>query len=350
MGRPAFRGPGGRLHRRFLTGIGALLGLLAMLPSVAACGTPQSSAAASAPRRTEGLYVYPGNPLFAAAARLKSRGRSADSADLQAIASTASGIWAADQAGEMAEIRQVTRSASQQHTIPVIVAYDLPDRDACGHLSSGNDMSPAGYVAWINQLASAIGRASAIVVVEPDGVPDIIRNCLSRQKAAQRYQLLRYAMHKLGALPSARVYLDAGNPGMFADPAPIARALKRAGILYGRGFSANVANFQWTGLVVSWSQRLERALGHNMRAVIDTSRNGNGPYAGPDSPQWCNPPGRALGLAPKLNPGPAGVDAYLWIKDPGASDGQCNGGPPAGQYWPQYALRLFQNRHNGGPL
>jgi endoglucanase len=345
-GRPAIRGP----HRRFLTGISAVLALLALLPSVAACSTPPSSAAA-APAQAEPLYVYPGNPLFAAASALKDRGRGADGADLYKIADMASGIWAAGQSGEMAEVRQVTRSAAQEHAIPVIVAYDLPDRDACGHLSSGNDMSPAGYYGWIKELASAIGRGSVIVVVEPDGVPDIIRHCLSPAQAAQRYQLLDYAMRKLGGLPHARVYLDAGNPGMFANPAPVARALKRAGILHGRGFSANVANFQWTGLVVSWSQRLERALGHHMKAVIDTSRNGNGPYNGPDSPQWCNPPGRALGIFPQLNPGPAGVDAYLWIKDPGASDGQCNGGPPAGQYWPAYALHLYQNRrHSNAPL
>jgi cellulose synthase/poly-beta-1,6-N-acetylglucosamine synthase-like glycosyltransferase len=33
-------------------------------------------------------------------------------------------------------------------------------------------------------------------------------------------------------------------------------------------------------------------------------------------------------------------DAYLWVNDPGASDGECNGGPAAGQYWPEYAVDL----------
>jgi endoglucanase len=75
-------------------------------------------------------------------------------------------------------------------------------------------------------------------------------------------------------------------------------------------------------------------------AVIDTSRNGNGPYAGHDSPRWCNPPGRAPGPSPRADPGPAGIDAYLWIKTPGASDGRCNGGPPAGQFWQRYAVSL----------
>jgi endoglucanase len=133
---------------------------------------------------------------------------------------------------------------------------------------------------------------------------------------------------------------------MFADPAQLAGPLDRAGLRYGRGFSANVSNFQWTAQVVTWSHELQRALGDQAGAVIDTSRNGRGPYTGPDTPQWCNPPGRALGPAPRLDPGPAGIDAYLWIKDPGASDGPCHGGPPAGQYWPQYAAALEQASHH----
>ncbi len=179
-----------------------------------------------------------------------------------------------------------------------------------------------------------------IVVVEPDGLPDIVRGCLNPAQAAERYRLLRYAMRRLAALPRARVYLDAGNPGMFADPSRLAGPLKAAGVGYGRGFSANVSNFQWTADVVAWSQRLERDLGGQARAVIDTSRNGHGPYTGPDAPQWCNPPGRALGPAPGSTPGPAGIDAYLWVKDPGASDGVCNGGPAAGRGWAQYAQAL----------
>ena len=115
--------------------------------------------------------------------------------------------------------------------------------------------------------------------------------------------------------------------------------LEQAGIRYGNGFSANVSNFQWTGRG-RLGERLEHALGGRVAAVIDTSRNGHGPYTGPDAPQWCNPPGRALGRRPTLDPGPAGIAAYLWIKDPGASDGTCNGGPPAGHYWPTYAAAL----------
>jgi endoglucanase len=222
------------------------------------------------------------------------------------------------------------------------VAYNLPDRDGCGKLSAADALTASGYQHWVNQLAAAIGTGDDIVIVEPDGLPDIVRGCLTPAQSSERYRLLRYAMKHFGALPHARVYLDAGNPGMFTDPSPLTGPLEAAGLRYGRGFSANVSNFQWTASVVTWSQQLEHALGGRVGAVIDTSRNGRGPYTGPDAPQWCNPPGRAAGPTPRFAPGPAGIDAYLWIKDPGTSDGNCRGAPPAGQFWPQYAAALEQ--------
>ncbi|MFD6370991.1 glycoside hydrolase family 6 protein, partial [Streptomyces roseolus] len=63
--------------------------------------------------------------------------------------------------------------------------------------------------------------------------------------------------------------------------------------------------------------------------VIDTSRNGlgawvpePGKYTG-DPEIWCNAPGRGLGPRPTANTGVPLVDAYLWIKIPGESDGSC---------------------------
>ncbi|HZL20490.1 MAG TPA: glycoside hydrolase family 6 protein [Polyangia bacterium] len=85
--------------------------------------------------------------------------------------------------------------------------------------------------------------------------------------------------------------------------------------------------------------------------VIDTSRNGNGPldtdpYAaapynqsatvisGLSSGDWCNPPGAGAGLRPTASTGVPLVDAYLWVKIPGESDGQCDiaGGARAWDY------------------
>ena len=83
------------------------------------------------------------------------------------------------------------------------------------------------------------------------------------------------------------------------------------------------------------------------RFVIDTSRNGAGRYPDPQvngAPSWCNPPGRALGQPPTTQTGLRDVDAFLWIKGPGDSDGSCRPGEPAaGHWWPDYALELARS-------
>jgi endoglucanase len=98
------------------------------------------------------------------------------------------------------------------------------------------------------------------------------------------------------------------------------------------------------------------------RYVIDTSRNGQGPWAAPaypDPQDWCNPPNRGLGRAPTLDTGQPLLDAYLWVKTPGESDGECTRGlgpagetvdpewglidPGAGDWFPQQALQLAAN-------
>ncbi len=331
-----------RRPRRRRTLILAVVIAVAVAVAVGVSAVVAVAFGAASTATAPGLYAFPANPLYAPAAAAESGADRTVAAELTTIAQTPSGIWVTGQPGDIAMVRSVTMAAGQAHAMPVIVAYDLPGRDSCGKLSAAPSLTAAAYEKWIDQLAGAIGTGHDIVIVEPDGLADIVRQCLSPAASAQRYQLLRYAMKELGALPHARVYLDAGNPGMFSDPAQLAGPLETAGLRDGRGFSANVSNFAWTAGVVTWSQQLERALGGTVGAVIDTSRNGRGPYTGPDSPQWCNPPGRALGPAPRLNPGPAGIDAYLWIKDPGASDGACRGGPPAGQYWPAYAAALAQ--------
>ena len=51
-----------------------------------------------------------------------------------------------------------------------------------------------------------------------------------------------------------------------------------------------------------------------------------------------------LGRDPTTDTGQGLVDAFLWVKEPGTSDGTCRGGPAAGQWRPQYALELARNR------
>jgi endoglucanase len=168
-----------------------------------------------------------------------------------------------------------------------------------------------------------------------------MQGCLGAGATAERYALLGHAVDVLRANPGTVVYLDAGNPTWIREPARMAAALRRAGVERAHGFALNVANFETTADNVAYGTALSRLLG-GAHFVVDTSRNGNGPAAiGAGDRHWCNPPGRRLGDAPTTRTGNPLVDAYLWVKRPGESDGACSpGAPPAGRWWPEYALGL----------
>jgi endoglucanase len=189
------------------------------------------------------------------------------------------------------------------------------------------------YRAWIDDLAAGIGAGPAAVVLEPDALPAL--DCLSEDAREQRSALLAYAASRLSRRDGVAVYIDAGNPSWIA-PAEMARRLRAAGVARARGFALNVSSFHTTARARAYGKAISRRAG-NAPFVIDTSRNGAGPAPGD---AWCNPPGRALGQAPTGDTGDPLVDALLWIKRPGESDGACNGGPPAGTWWPDEALRL----------
>jgi endoglucanase len=78
--------------------------------------------------------------------------------------------------------------------------------------------------------------------------------------------------------------------------------------------------------------------------VADTSRNGQGAWTPPagkyagDPQTWCNPPGRGMGDRPTANTGVPLVDAYLYVKTIGESDGQCNRSIPGGTIDPEYGI------------
>ncbi|MYT77173.1 endoglucanase [Streptomyces sp. MnatMP-M77] len=235
-------------------------------------------------------------------------------------------------------IRAAVKSAARTDKTVLLVAYNIPHRD-CGLYSAGGAKDADAYRSWIGEFAAAIGNAPATVILEPDALPHITDGCTPAEHHAERYQLLSEAVDALKALPKTRVYLDAGNPDWIDEPSKMAQPLRQAGIDRADGFSLNVSNFQSNASVRTYAKRLSDAVG-GAHFVIDTSRNGNGPLSGGRDEAWCNPPGRGLGTPPTTDTGDDRLDAYLWIKRPGDSDGTCRGGPPAGDWWPEYALGL----------
>jgi endoglucanase len=291
------------------------------------------------PLAGQALYRVPGGEAEQQAAAWQQTGRDDDAALIRKIADQPIAVWFGEDPNVSADVDALVTSAAEVGQLPVLVAYDIPGRD-CGGFSSGGARSGADYLEWIDEFAAGVADRPAVIVLEPDAVAQTVDGCLSGDRAAERLALLKSAVEALSANPNARVYLDAGNPG-WSSPARLIGALRQAGAEEAWGLAVNVSNFYGTDESVAYGTELSAAL-HGRHVVVDTSRNGNGPYTGQaHSPKWCNPPGRALGVAPTTDTGRSLVDAFLWVKVPGESDGECqHADPPAGRWWPEYALGL----------
>lgn len=247
---------------------------------------------------------------------------------------------------------------------------------------------------------------------------------------SDRFEQLNYAVDELAALASTSVYLD-GTGASWLNVGEISDRLLKGGVQNADGFFLNASNYQfttnsqyfgsWVSKCIAWvteaggnfgecgnqywnggpatnwdgtamSQYGEWSVGNadltlnvdgvesryasqlgdvepTTHFVIDTSRNGLGPWQYPAGvysahEDWCNPPDRGLGLLPDTSTGVALVDAYLWIKVPGESDGKCFRGtagpldpergmedPAAGQWFVEQARELIElSNPNLAPL
>ncbi|WP_326647806.1 cellulose 1,4-beta-cellobiosidase [Streptomyces anthocyanicus] len=221
------------------------------------------------------------------------------------------------------------------------------------------------------------------LVTNVSGRPTATENC-DVMKANGNYQKgVGYALNRLGAVGNVYNYVDAGHHGWLgwdSNFGPSAEIFKTAATTEGatlddvHGFIVNTANysalkeenFKITDSVngtsvrqsdwVDWNQYTDElsyaqamrdklvSLGfdQNLGMLIDTSRNGWGGADRPSGPgattdvntyvnggrydrrihlgNWCNQSGAGLGERPQASPA-AGIDAYVWMKPPGESDG-----------------------------
>jgi endoglucanase len=315
---------------RHLIVLSALLLTASLL--LAAC-TAASPTVAVSPFEGSRLWVDPQSQAALDAERVRSISPN-DYRLLRRIAARPQAVWPGGSARSVrGYVARITTSAARAGALPVLVAYNVPLRDCRGQ-SVGGAPTARAYVRWIRAFAAGIGTRRAAVVLEPDALAEL--DCMPNARKRERVMLLARAVRVLEARPRVAVYLDAGHSG-WQPPALMARRLRAAGLRRARGFALNVSNFRRTRTEVAYGRQIARLTG-GKHFVIDTSRNGHGPAPGGE---WCNPAGRALGSAPRTRRLPGRlVDALLWIKRPGESDGECRGGPPAGAWWRDYALGL----------
>jgi endoglucanase len=223
----------------------------------------------------------------------------------------------------------------------------------------------AGHSAW-----HSVGDIAARLVA--GGVQDV----QGFFQNVSNYQFTSNSIQYGTWISSCIAYATAVNPGDFGGcpnqywnggplPAKIAQLLGEwTGVAlspYGEwNDTTDTPNLNTSGINLRYANMLGSTQ-PTTHFVIDTSRNGVGPWQPADHPagdpqDWCNPPDRSLGLRPTANTSQPLVDAYLWVKIPGESDGQCyrwTSGPldpvrgiqdpAAGQWFPDMALELVQN-------
>ncbi|NGY64349.1 endoglucanase [Lentzea sp. NEAU-D13] len=231
------------------------------------------------------------------------------------------------------EISSFVGAAAAAGKIPILVVYNIPNRD-CGGASGGGAPSHQAYRAWVDEIAAGLAGRPATIVLEPDVLP-IMSNCQNADQQNQTKASMAYAGKKLKSGSSrAKVYFDIGNSA-WLNPAEAATRLRGADISNSAdGISTNVSNYRTTSDEVNFAKNVLNAVGDGrLKAVVDTSRNGNGPQG----TEWCDPPGRAIGTPSTVNTGDSRIDAFLWVKLPGEADGCI---APAGQFVPQRAYEL----------
>ncbi|MCM4084278.1 glycoside hydrolase family 6 protein [Paractinoplanes hotanensis] len=285
--------------------------------------------------QTNGFYV---NTLSGPAAWVAANPQDGRAAAIRSqIAQKPMASWFGNWSGNIADaVSAYVGAADAVDKLPILVAYNIPGRDACGGHSGGGAGSVAAYDSWISSFAAAIADRPAVVILEPDSLGDF--SCMGQAQINDRVGMLSRAAGQFRAkAPNTWAYLDAGNPGWINAPT-MAQRLNQAGVADAHGFALNVSNYFTTGENADYGDRLVselRRYGHNKPFVIDTSRNGNG-----SNGQWCNPPGRRIGTPSQLG---GGAEMLLWLKTPGQSDGNCGvgSGSSAGQFLPEVAYKLI---------
>ncbi len=241
-------------HHRRLRGRTALAVLTAGALAVGAA--PAAWAANDVVGPGTDLYVDPHSTTVEAAAGLTGQAR--DDALLLAGFPTATWFTAGTPAEVQAEADRLVTAAAAEAEVPTLVAYNLPFRD-CAQYSAGGATSVAEYTAWVDAFAAGIGDRAAIVILEPDGLGIIphyttingeLEWCQPAEAdpataAAERFAMLNHAVDALTALPSTAVYLDGTHTG-WLGVGDVTDRLIKAGVERADGFFLNASNYQET--------------------------------------------------------------------------------------------------------
>ncbi|KAK4097596.1 glycoside hydrolase family 6 protein [Parathielavia hyrcaniae] len=294
----------------------------------------------------------------------------------------------------LAEIRAANQAGANPPYAAQLVVYDLPDRDCAAAASNGEwaiaNNGVNNYKSYINAIRKHLIDYSdirTILVMEPDSNANMVTNLNvpKCQGAASTYRAMTiYGLQQLN-LPHVAMYMDAGHAGWLGWPANIQPAADLFAGIYNdagkpaavRGLATNVANYNafsvasppaYTTPNPNYDEKhyidafapLLTAAGFPAQFIVDQGRSGKQPTGQTEWGHWCNAQGTGFGTRPTANTGHSRVDAFVWIKPGGESDGTSDTtaarydhhcgladslkpAPEAGQWFQAYFEQLLTN-------
>ncbi|AEG45439.1 glycoside hydrolase family 6 protein [Isoptericola variabilis] len=282
-------------HRARSTRTAALA--VAAVASVGLAGAAPALAAPPPPSDPQ-LWVNPDSTYHEHVENLGLTGDASDDALYLAQFPTATWFTAGTPTSVKQEVKDVVVHAHADGEIPVLVAYNLPFRD-CAQYSAGGATSVEEYKAWIDGFAKGIGNKQAMVILEPDGlgiipwyttVEGVSEWCKPAEAdpetaAADRFEMLRYAVDTLGSLPGTEVYLDGTHPA-WLNVGDITDRLLKAGVERATGFFLNASNYQYTANSVAYGRWISSCIALVTQLDAGVGDCGNQYWNGGPATDW----------------------------------------------------------------
>jgi cellulose 1,4-beta-cellobiosidase len=177
------------------------------------------------------------------------------------------------------------------------------------------DIAHSGWLGWPDNFGAAVQLYTRMLVGTAEGVNSIdgfVTNTSNYTPVEEVY--LPDNNLNLGGQPVRSADFYEWNPHF--DEQDFAAALRSAfidaGLPSGIGMLVDTSRNGWGG-----SQRPDSVSSSSvLNTYVDESRLDRRPHRG----GWCNQQGAGIGERPQVAPA-AGIDAYVWAKPPGESDG-----------------------------
>ncbi|KAK8113002.1 glycoside hydrolase family 6 protein [Apiospora sp. TS-2023a] len=277
-----------------------------------------------------------------------------------------------------------------------LVIYDLPGRDCAAKASNGElavgelGRYKTEYIDVIAGILKENPNQAFALIIEPDSLPNLVTNSdlkTCQDSEAGYEEGVAYALKELN-LDNVVMYIDAGHGGWLGwndnlkpGAQGLAKVYKAAGSpSQVRGISTNIAGWNaWDETPGEFSDASDaqwnkaqneklytemfgaelKSAGMPNHAIVDTGRNAVTGLR-EEWGNWCNVNGAGFGVRPTADTGSELVDAFVWGKPGGESDGTSDSSatrydsfcgkpdafkpsPEAGQWNQEYFEMLLKN-------